>query len=181
MPDQTTCPRCGAILTTLSSCDYCGTDLATSPIPAANPTSIIHPASKPASMLPSELANLKRPKAGMSSSGGVMLLLFAIPWTSCILLGFFFMGARFLKDSMNYVRLSNQGETAHGIVTGLNVDDSGDSTSYDVSYRFRAPLNGAVSVFEKTESVSETVYRRLESGGIVDVVYVRSDPNTSAV
>jgi len=89
MLNQNTCPRCGANLTNSRHCDYCGKILLTLPTPAKSPILAESAAPGSVSIPSSELANLKRPKAGMSSSGGVMLLLFAIPWTSCILLGFF--------------------------------------------------------------------------------------------
>jgi hypothetical protein len=182
MSINTTCPRCGADLTTQNSCDYCGTDLATNPTPATNPISTRHPASKPVSILPAELSNLKRPKTtGMSSLNSLFTLLFAIPWMLCISLSFLVLGFHFLNSLITYVRLSNEGVTVRGNVTNLEMDDSGDSTSYDVYYRFSVPVNGDWITIEDQDSVSKSVYSKLETGGSVGVIYAKSDPETSAV
>jgi len=174
MSNITTCPRCGSTLpiSTSSHCDYCGAELL-SKTPLTD---------KSAPTLPPELANLKRPKIkAMSSIGGLSILLFAIPWTLCILLGFFVFGFHFLNEFITYTRLNNEGMTAQGTVTNMVVDDSDDSTVYNVSYRYTASVNGDRTNFESTDSISESVYNKLEMGGNVDVIYAKSDPKTSAI
>jgi hypothetical protein len=179
-----TCPRCGAQFSSPpgSLCDYCGAEpaaksaLATSSILAA-PVIV-----EPVSSLPPELAGLKRPKAtGMSSLNSLVTLLFAIPWMLCISLSFLVLGFHFLNSLITYVRLSYEGVTVRGTVSKLEVEDSGDSASYDVYYRFSVPVNGDLIPFEDKDSVSESVYSKLETGGSVEVIYAESDPETSAV
>ena len=182
MPDQFLCPRCGATLTKQDVCGYCGG--------AVSPTQSMR-IKKADAEIPDDsgsvlsrsidLAGLKRPKASQSIMSGIMMLLFAIPWVTCILFGFFFFGAKFISEYTTQSRLNNEGVTVSGVVTRLTVDDSGDSISYNVSYRFKAPLNGTFTVFENTESVSEAVFKTLKTGGIVDVIFIQSDPATSAV
>ena len=72
MASLTTCPRCEAALAIPISSrgEYCGAELS-----AATP-----PALKSASILPPELARLKRPKISLVvSMGGLSILLFAVP------------------------------------------------------------------------------------------------------
>jgi hypothetical protein len=134
------------------------------------------------STLPPEFASLKRPKISVAASmGGLSILLFAIPWTLCILLGFFVFGSHFLNEFINYARLSNEGVTVQGTVINLVVDSSDDSTVYNVSYRFSAPANGDYTAHDDIDSISESVYKKLEIGGNVDVIYVKSDPKISAI
>jgi hypothetical protein len=77
--------------------------------------------------------------------------------------------------------LNNEGVTAQGTVTNMVVDSSDDSIVYNVSYRFTAPVNGDNINHEDTDSISESVYNKLEMGGNVDVIYVRSDPKISTI
>jgi hypothetical protein len=173
----TSCPKCGATLNKTPTtnqpwrCDYCGAELAAKSAPVA----------ESASTLPSEFAGLERPKASNSSMSGLFTLLFAIPWTLCILLSFFIFGAHFLNEVITYIRLSNESMTAQGTVMRMVVDNSGDSTTYNVSYRFIALVNGEHATLENTDSISESVYNKLKIGGNVDVIYVKSDPKTSAI
>jgi hypothetical protein len=172
------CPSCGAYLPSPpgSHCNYCGAEPAAKPAPAA-PLS-----AESISSLPPELASLIRPKStNMSSLNSVFTLLFAIPWMLCIFLGFFVFGFHFLNDFITYNRLSNEGVIVRGTVTKLEVDDSGDSTSYDVYYRFNVPVNGDRITIEDKDSVSESIYSKLETGGSVEVIYAKSEPETSAV
>ena len=174
MPSLTTCPRCGATLSmpTSSHCVYCGAELST-----ATPLT-----TQPASILPPELASLKRPKIKVGTSmGGISILLFAVPWTLCILLGFFIFGYHFLNEFITYTRLNSEGITVQGTVINMVVDDSDDSTVYNVSYRFTAPVDGNRATFENIDSISESVYKKLKTGGSVDVIYVKSEPKTSAI
>jgi len=175
------CSQCGATLKPLTTsqpvrCSYCGTEIAISPVLPQPPTS------EPAFILPPELASLKRPKVSVGASmGGLSILLFAIPWTLCILLGFFVFGSHFLNEFITYARLSNEGMTVQGTVINMVVDSSDDSIVYNVSYRFSAPVNGDRATFESVDSISESAYNKLEMGGNVDVIYVKSNPEISAI
>lgn len=139
------------------------------------------PNTDPVSSLPPEFAGLKRPKASISSMNSWLTLVFAIPWTLGVLLGFFIFGSHFLNEFMTYARLEHEGITVQGTVINMVVDDSDDSTLYEVSYRFTAPVNGDHATFESADGVSESVYNKLEMGGKLDVIYVKSDPKTSAI
>ena len=79
------------------------------------------------------------------------------------------------------MRLANDGITIQGIITRLDVDDSGDSSRYNVYYRFIAPINGNPQTFEQYASVSQSVYESLETGGRLEVIYSASDPQFSVV
>jgi hypothetical protein len=172
----TLCPKCGAPLKMPTTsqperCDHCGAELA--------PKSV--PATEFASTLPPEFAKLKRPKVSNLSISNLFAMLFAIPWILCILLSFFIFGSHFWDEFITYIRLSNEGLTAQGTVSRMIVNNSGDSTIYNVSYRFIALVNGERAALENTDSISELVYNKLKTGGNVDVIYVKSDPQTSAI
>jgi len=148
---------------------------------AAKPAPVQPLVTKAVPPLPAELSNLKRPKAAGNLLENIFLLLFAIPWTLCSLSGLFMMGGTLIRDYSTYYRLRDEGQTVRGTVTQLSIDDSDDSVSYAVSYRFKAPIQGDWTTFDGYDSVSETVYRQLETGGSLEVIYVASEPAVSAV
>jgi hypothetical protein len=95
---------------------------------------------------------------------------------------FVIAGVGFFFNEQNvYTRLSKEGLPATATITQLEVDDSGDSTSYLVYYQFRAPVNGDLSRFEDHESVSSSLYSSLTVEQQIEILYAASDPSLSAI
>jgi hypothetical protein len=171
----TFCPRCGAtIAADAILCDYCGTATTKSqPALRSQP--------KELKELPPEFARLKRPKPVIRPLAGVITLLFGIPWTLFSLVFFFAIVGQSVRDQEQFSRLSSEGVTVQGVVTKMETDDSDDSTSYYIHYRFFAPFKNEKKAFEHYNSVSESVYNSVETGGKVEIIYAASDPQLSFV
>ena len=71
--------------------------------------------------------------------------------------------------------------TVQGTVINMVVEDSDESTVYNVSYRFTAPVNGEHATFENIDSTSESVNKKFEMGESMNVIYVKSEPKTFAI
>ena len=177
------CLQCGATLAAGTiRCDYCGTPLKTVRPPFQSWAEQSNPNPQPAEAeLPPEFARLKRPKPTDSLLAEVLKLLLGIPWTFFSLVFLFIIIVSNFRQETQLLRLANDGITVQGIITRLEVDDSGDSSRYNVYYRFIAPVNGNPQTFEQYASVSQSVYESLETGGRLEVIYSASDPQFSVV
>jgi DNA-directed RNA polymerase subunit RPC12/RpoP len=178
---ETSCPHCGATLKMLApgralKCDYCGTQILT-PLPRTSPVQA-GAASANKDGLPPEYANLRRPRiTSPVGAQGYGIMIFGIFWTLFSLI-FLVLGVRsFANQFIQYSRIANEGLAARGIVTKLEIDDSGDSTSYYVYYQFSAAVNGHFTQINARESVPEAFYNTLRVEQQVDVLYAASDPN----
>ncbi|MFZ6028871.1 MAG: DUF3592 domain-containing protein [Chloroflexota bacterium] len=136
-----------------------------------------------AGVLPPEYQNLKRPKpnAPLSRSRAVFSLIFGLAEVA-FTLGFFLLSARVILDAYEtYNRLTGEGVTAKGVVTHLNVDDSDDSNTYRVGYRFSVLRNGDPTNIEGHDYVSHAYYTAREIGQAIEVRYVPADPALNAI
>jgi hypothetical protein len=188
----THCPQCGAEIkksrdgSSPARCAYCGTHLpqpanAAPPRPAPVERPTPAPAAADAAPLPPEYSRLKRPKPSGPREAVGCILLFGLMWTLFSAI-FPVVGIGiFVNEQRDYNRLSQEGVTVRGTITALEIDDSGDSTSYYVSYQFTASLNGDPTQVNARESVSSSFYNDLETGQKIDVLYAASDPNLSAL
>ncbi|MFZ6026818.1 MAG: DUF3592 domain-containing protein [Chloroflexota bacterium] len=187
----THCPQCGAaIKKTLSGsperCTHCGSFLprqekTTPPRPTPAQVQTLTPTPAAASPLPPEYSRLPRPKpTGLRESVGCILI-FGLIWTLFSAI-FPVVGVGvFISEQAKYNQLSREGVTAKGMITELDIDNSGDSTSYYVSYQFTASINGDPTQVQARESVSSSLYNDLETGQKIDVLYAASDPNLSTL
>lgn len=175
-----TCPNCGVRLPdgTLR-CDYCGSSIQTTQEESAQlPLSV-----REKSQIPLKWRGLKRPKVqqplGSSGCALVIELVFALFWTlfSAIFpvvgLGFY------INETNDYLQLSREGVIVPGIVLEMQIDESSDSTSYDVDYQFTAPVNGDPTRFADSESVSASYFNTLRVGQQIQVRYAASNPKLS--
>jgi len=64
---------------------------------------------------------------------------------------------------------------------GLKRPKSTNMSSLNSVFTFSVPANGDRITIEDKDSVSESVYSKLETGGSVEVIYAKSEPETSAV
>jgi len=187
-----TCPQCGAAIKPLpggaspARCASCGASLPRSDQaawlrPPSARTPVASPAPAAAALLPPEYSRLPRPKPSSPRGGLGCLIIFGLGWTLFSIV-FVIMGAgSYLNAQNRYHRLSQEGLTVPGVVTGLEIDDSGDSTSYYVSYQFTAAIEGDSTQVKARDSISSELYDRLEKGQAIDVLYAASDPNLSVV
>jgi len=130
--------------------------------------------------LPSEFSSLKRPRVSASPIAGALMSLAGIPLVCCLALFTLFMVNILMDTQIKTQRLSSEGAATRGIVTGLKITSAEDSPSYLLDYRFTAPKNGETTTFENRAFISQALYRKLEMGGAVDIVYARSDPSISS-
>jgi DNA-directed RNA polymerase subunit RPC12/RpoP len=189
-----TCLQCGAELKGapdpygIVRCEYCGAsnrvdDPRRETARPAQPPQFARPVavSSTTNGLPPEYARLQRPKptAPLGSSG--CMAIFGLIWTLFSSI-FVVAGVGFFFNEQNmYTRLLKEGLPATATITQLEVDDSGDSTSYLVYYQFRAPVNGDLSRFEDHESVSSSFYSSLTVEQQIEILYAASDPSLSAI
>jgi len=165
-----TCPRCGAPTAPGSACQFCGAPLAGRG----------QPPDRPVPPLPLEYAGLTRPRVSRSiNGGGCFLIGFGIFWT--VFSSFFMIIAisTAVRDQQTYTLLSQEGRVVPGVITMLEVDDSGDTTDYTVSYRYSAPLGDTPRVYNQHQSVSPSLFETFEIGGAAPVVYAVSQPGVS--
>jgi len=191
---QVTCPQCGAKQQGHIGgdgrvrCEYCGALLPVEALPVKPPTVSAQPsrssravADVPAQGLPPEFRRLNRPKVSPSLESSGCGLVFGLFWTlfSAIFvvagLGFYISGIQ------EYNRLTREGIPAWATITELEIDDSGDSTSYYVHYQYRARVQGDLTRFEDQDSVSGSFYRSLQVGQQVEILYAESDPALTAI
>ena len=187
-----TCPRCGAKSSQPATrldwrCAFCGTinpadvskpaQFEPDSIPALlflPPVSLDHPG------LPAEYAGLKRPRSSTPlTTQGCGMLAFGIIWTLICSVFLFFGVGFFVTQAVEYQRLTTEGQIARAAITQLDVDDSGDSTSYSLTYQFTARVNGDSMPFTHRESISQSAYAALRVGQTIEVRYAGSDPNVS--
>jgi hypothetical protein len=183
MTNSITCPHCGALLAQgKAACDFCGSQIqvtrSTLQIPTPKADNFT---AETAGVLPPEFSRLKRPKVSENPWSSIVGFIFGIPWTIFSFAFLVFILGTTLRDYQRYNQLSSEGVTTQAVVTTLEVDDSGDSTSYEVSYRFVTKTNGDSKIFEAHDSVPASIYNSLETGGKVAVIYVASDPQLSVI
>ena len=122
-----------------------------------------------------------RPKPAEAPLAGLMPFLFGIPWTIFSLVFLFMMIETGVQDQKQYNKLTSEGVTAQAVITKLEIDDSDDSTTYFVYFRFTAPSNGAIKTFEHYDKVSQSLYKLFQTGDKVEIIYAASDPNFSQI
>ncbi len=190
----THCPQCGAELkkardgSNPAHCAYCGIPLPVKALPGKPFQVPAQPlrsgrdfADAPAQGLPPEFRRLNRPKVSPSLESSGCSLVFGLFWTlfSAIFvvvgLGFYISGLQ------EYNRLTREGIPAPATITELEIDDSGDSTSYYAYYQYRARVQGDLARFEDHDSVSGSFYRSLQVGQQVEILYAKSDPALTAI
>jgi hypothetical protein len=170
------CPYCGATNAPGNMiCDYCGTALTKGQPGESKPDLEL------AVALPPAFSGLKRPKPANISLAGIGTLIFGIPWTIFSVIFLVLVLGVSIREQKLFDRLKIEGLTAQAVITNLEVEDSDDSTSYYVDYRFTVPFNGEVQTYEHYASVSQSVYQPLETGGRVEILYAASDPGVSTV
>lgn len=170
-----TCPYCGAAVRPNSGsdrpcCVFCG-----APLPVVKQAPITQPDSL------SEYRHLPRPKPQSPRQAMGCLLFFGIIWTLFSAVFAIIGVGTFLNEQNRYRRLLQEGVTVSAGITKLEIDDSGDSTSYFVYYRFTAPVKGAPLTIDAHTSVSSSIYYTLKTGQAIDILYVASDPNISTL
>lgn len=129
--------------------------------------------------LPAWTRGLERPKPTTPYNGNGCSLIFAIVWTSFSFL-FVVVGIGFYRNQrQEYNLLRQEGLLATGTITELVIDDDGDSTSYDVYYRFTAQVGGTGRVLDQWQSVSKKEFESFRVGEQVQIIYAPSDPTIS--
>jgi len=183
-----TCSQCGAEVHTATAqngfvhCEYCGASVPVNNFsPQKNQPVQSNPSTMNDSNLPLEYARLERPKPSPSLESSGCSVVLGLIWTIFssvfVVVGVVF----FSNEYIEYNRLTKEGISTTAIITGLNVDDSGDSTSYLVYYQFRAPVNGGLTRFENNESVSSGFYSSLWVEQKIEILYAASDPSISVI
>ena len=115
----------------------------------------------------------KQPRDGTLT----FLLIFGTGWTVFSLI-FLMLGILIIRgETYLYNQLMQEGKLTQAIITKLAMDTSDESTGYDVTYEFKAPVNGDPTSFRHTEGVSETFYNSLHIEQRIEVIYVASDPS----
>ncbi len=187
------CPRCGATINILVTnqpqhCEYCGTLIRPTirESDKSHPSMVVKSPDQPNSVLvegvslPPEYSNIKRPRPSTPvGAQGIVGIFFGVVWTLFSLV-FLVLGLNtVLGEILLNLRVQKEGLVVQGVITKLEIDDSGDSTSYYVNYQFQAPLKGDFTQFNHRQDVSRTTYNLLIVGQKVDVQYASSDANVS--
>lgn len=175
------CSQCGAKLPIGTiRCSYCGSSIQTTQEKSAQePQLPLSVAEK--SQIPPELMRLKRPNVQRSLEGSGCMLVFALVWT-LISVPFVFIGVGgYIRDTIDYNRLTTEGLPATATITRLEIQSGEDSDTYYVHYQFRAVIRGDSTLFQGLDQVSAGYYHQLFVGQDIPIVYWASDPNLSAV
>jgi hypothetical protein len=207
MSENNICTHCGAVLppppsrfSSFVKCNACGWMVEITPLdqlphePVAPPQKTstpevaapLVPAPPPEDPpTPSIPRSYSRPKPhqalGNSGCGGGCVILFGIFWTLFSAVFVVIGIGTYFNEHTRYDRLTREGQTTQGIISDKEVDDSGDSTSYYIDYRFKANYQGKSQIFNDRASVSSTNYNSTEIGQKIEVIYAASDPNISAL
>lgn len=157
------------------SCAYCGNwllDLATT-VPASPPT----PA--PDDLAP-EYRDLECPWPPPTRKTSKTFLWIGLLWTFCLSPVFALMmgTVHWFDDSAT---LARQPVAASATITHLSVEAGGDSTGYEVYYRYVAPQYGFATTFDGYDTVSAAYYADLHLGQAIEIVYAAQRPRISAV
>ncbi|MFZ6027678.1 MAG: DUF3592 domain-containing protein [Chloroflexota bacterium] len=112
-------------------------------------------------------------------SAACFLLLYGSAWTLFALIFVAIGVGVYVKESGDYQRFVDEGQTVTAVITGLEVEAQGDTTQYRVRYRFLASYNGDPRSYSGSDSTSLIQYDRLEIGQGIEVVYLASDPSVS--
>jgi hypothetical protein len=188
-----TCPHCGAENRgNLGSdgrvyCEYCDAVLSIESTTGktrqyAQPaSSALTFTNSPSQGLPPEFRRLSRPKVSPSLESSGCGLIFGLFWTLFSAV-FVIFGLGFtISSQQEYNRLVQEGISVLADITELEIDDSGDSTSYYVHYQYRARVQGDLSRFEDQDSVSASFFRSLQVGQQIEILYAESDPKVTAI
>jgi len=191
---QTTCPQCGAKQYGIIGsdgrvrCEYCSTPLRVESRSVKSPqlpaqTAFVSQVDEtaPSQGLPAEFRQLSRPKSSPSLESSGCGLIFGLFWT---LFSFIFVVAGvgfYISGYQKYDRLVREGVPGSATIIKLEIDDSGDSTSYFVYYQFLAAVQGKFSRFDARESVSSAIYRSLKVEQEIEILWAESDPTISTI
>jgi hypothetical protein len=107
------------------------------------------------------------------SSGGCGLIVFLGIFVA---FGLVFVGIG-VNEIRTQSRLEQSGETIAATIYNLDIDTSGDSTDYEISYRYRV----GEQEYTRTEDVSRDFYFQQRVGGRLDIVYDPVSPSTSRI
>lgn len=169
-----TCPHCGAPTVQRTNCEHCGAPLKVNPTPNPN---LLGASALP---LPSEYTGLARPKVSSSiSAASFFMVVFGLFWTLFSLVFVVAAAALVIREQQVFTLLSSEGQPAQGVVTDRQVDDSDDSTTYTIFYRYSAPVQGTPRVFEQEQSVPYELYAALRVGEVVPVIFAATQPNVA--
>ncbi|MEF3275254.1 MAG: DUF3592 domain-containing protein [Chloroflexus sp.] len=164
MPAPTTCPHCGAtLLLTVPLCRHCGyLD------PRTNQASAIAHHALP-------IQPLRSPTASWCA------LLFTIIWTLFSLATLGLLVSRYLRDSMVYTQLAQQGTTTTAIITDLRTASRPGTQPNLVSYSFHAEINGSIIPIDGSAPVDEALFGQLAIGQPIEIIYLPTQPWHSAI
>jgi hypothetical protein len=80
-------------------------------------------------------------------------------------------------DWMDWGALRDAGVSTEATITGRRIDDSGDNTSYYVSYTYQhIPADGDPRTYQSEERVNSVTYDSAEQGRRVAALYIPDDP-----
>ena len=117
----------------------------------------------------------RKPSLGKNQGGAIFLVLFFSLFGG---VGFFVVAAS-LNESLTKDRMLKTGTAVQATITKLEIDTSGDSTSYDVTYRFIA--GNPPRTYNRSQSVNATTYYRYTEGQTTSVHYDPKAPSTSRI
>lgn len=133
---------------------------------------------QPIANLPPEVLRLPRPRPHSPYRLGKTIFIVAIFWTLLWGIAIVSLIGKNVRDMNEYNWLKSDGVAAQATVTGIEEDNSDDSnTYYIISYHF---LADGVPV-EDRDYISYELYRSLKPGARLDVLYLQSKPQISAV
>lgn len=95
-----------------------------------------------------------------------------------------FVAIQWLRDTNNDKQLDQFGVQTQAEVTDGSASTHKGSTSYNVTYKFDAPLpdgSGKTSTFQKNQSVDKSTYDLLSVGSTVTIKYLKNDPTISEI
>jgi hypothetical protein len=85
----------------------------------------------------------------------------------------------YVKPLQNYLQLQREGIPVQAIVTRL--ESSEEPESYRVFYQYRIKVNDQLITLEEHDSVSRMLYKSLEVGKPINILYASSAPSVSAI
>jgi hypothetical protein len=112
-----------------------------------------------------------KPKGNSSAAVGGCLFTFIMVLTILVFGGFG------LRELLVRNQLEREGERIGATITNLVIDDSDDSTSYEVTYSYRVGTHN----YSRMESVSQGFYNQLRVGQRLDILYHSSNPDESRI
>ncbi len=139
-----------------------------------------HNSSTNETVLPTEYANLRRPKPTWSLEWPWAFILTGLGLLTILLTDF--PQRDWSAPFIEYKALTHEVKSTYATVTQLVKNGSGKTINCEVNYNFKVPNNNdSLTYIHKTEETSCNYYSSLKVGQNIQILYATSHPNMSVI